>query len=102
MSKLDSVISDGLNVRSGFSSYGNKNQQQNHQYQTSSTKKHHSINCQSRQVKVSETQQSLGSKLSFSNVAQQILSNNSSCDKKKSLNHTNISAYDDIQQQQLN
>ena len=39
--------------------------------------------------------------MSFSNVAHQILSNNSSCDKKKSINANHPPAYEDLDQGQL-
>lgn len=79
VSKLSNVVGDGLRVRNNSGSYDSQLL-----HSSASSKKHHSMHGHSRMSKAPESQPQLGGKLSFSNVAHQILSNNSSCEKKKS------------------
>jgi hypothetical protein len=77
INKLESVINEGLRVRNHIG-IGSQNL-----HSSNSSKNHHSMSSQGRQCSKlvsDQQQQQMQGKLSFSNVAQQILSNNSSCD----------------------
>ena len=98
MSQLGTVIGDGLRVRNNCGSYDSQLL-----HSSTSSKKHHSMHGQSRMSKAPESQPQLAGKLSFSNVAHQILSNNSSCDKKNSGAPSNAVVFENfttLQQQQ--
>ena len=91
INKLDCVISEGLRVRNNHIGFSQN------LHASNSSKNHHSISSNSRQCKFSQdgSSASMQGKLSFSNVAQQILSNNSSCDKQKKQQANGV--YDDLQ-----